>query len=135
MLLKTTRKMKNSFTIASLKYVVAVTNPKTAEIEEVEKEAQNLELFKLHRTNISHSKFAFNLSSRGNEDLQAIMEDAVKYVKLCVVDPKLRDEISNDAFACVSLFRSDEVQNDLNDFFTLISLHMGIQKEEKSRQK
>ena len=51
--------------------------------------------------------------------------------KLKLVDVKLREEISKDAFACLAIFQSEEVQKDITDFFTIISRQMGITKSEE----
>lgn len=127
--------MRNIFELPSLKYMSAVPDPKTSEMIETEKEVNNLQIFKLQRTNLAHSKFAFGLNRNGDMDMDAIMDDAVKYAKLCIVDPKLREEISKDAFACLTIFQSEEVQKDIADFFIIISRQMGISgSEEKTIQ-
>lgn len=108
-----------------------VPDPKTSEMIETEKEVSNLQIFRLQRTNLAHSKFAFGLNRNGDTDMEAIMDDAVKYAKLCIVDVKLREEIAKDAFACLAIFQSEEVQKDITDFFTIISRQMGITKSEE----
>ena len=123
--------MRNIFELPNLKYMSAVPDPKTSEMIETEKEVNNLQIFKLQRTNLAHSKFAFGLNRNGDMDMDAIMDDA----KLCIVDPKLREEISKDAFACLTIFQSEEVQKDIADFFIIISRQMGISgSEEKTIQ-
>lgn len=123
--------MKNIFELPNIKYMAKVPDPKTSEMIETEKEVSNLQIFRLQRTNLAHSKFAFGLNRNGDTDMEAIMDDAVKYAKLCIVDVKLREEISKDAFACLSIFQSEEVQKDITDFFTIISRQMGITKSEE----
>ena len=123
--------MKNIFELPNIKYMAEVPDPKTSEMIETEKEVSNLQIFRLQRTNLAHSKFAFGLNRNGDTDMEAIMDDAVKYAKLCIVDVKLREEISKDAFACLTIFQSEEVQKDITDFFTIISRQMGITKSEE----
>lgn len=120
--------MKNIFEIPSIKYMALVPDA-NSEMVEVEKEVQGLKLFKLHRTNIAHSKFAFNLNRSAGSENDAVIDDAIQYAKICIVDNKLREEISKDPFACLVIFQSEEVQKDLMDFFSLISTQMGISTE------
>lgn len=123
--------MKNIFELPQVKYMVAVPNQKTSEIEEVEKTVTNLQLFKLQRTNIAHSKFVLCLNPGESKELEEIMDEAIQYVKMCVVDATIRNEIANDSFACLSIFQSEEVQNNIADFLNLLSAQLGVKQAEE----
>lgn len=86
---------------------------------EVPKE-ETITLWKLQRTNKAHSKFILHLM-RAQEGLSEIDIDdlAVEFVSIAVKDDNLRKELEKDLFACMTIFTSDEVKEDINRFFAL----------------
>lgn len=78
---------------------------------------KQVELMKLQRTNLIHSKLAMKLFTLDPSDADATSEIAVEFVKACCVDGEVAKTITKDLFACFSIYMTKEVREDINDFF------------------
>lgn len=80
---------------------------------EVKKENQDIQLFKLQRRNMAHSRLAMKVMMGGSDEIDLAME----YIDCCVVDEKVKEELKKDALASFEIFTSKEVSEDFRRFF------------------
>lgn len=77
---------------------------------------QTVQLHKLQRRNIAHSKLALRVldkSISGEDEIDI----ALSFVDLCVVDKTIRENLKADALAAFELYYTDDVQEDFKGFF------------------
>lgn len=85
----------------------------------VEKEvAEEIEIGMLARTSSAHTKFATELLQAGGGDAELQGKVAVKFASLMIVDDKKREVIVKDEMACLDLFWSNPVQEDIERFLS-----------------
>lgn len=70
---------------------------------------------RLSRTSVEHTKFGLSLIQAGR-DLEETANFACRFVKMTIDDEKIVKDLQNDMMACISLFSSEEVQEDINRF-------------------
>lgn len=85
----------------------------------VEKEvSEDIEIGMLARTSAAHTKFASELLQSGGGDAEHQGQIAVKFASMMIVDDKKRDAITKDQMACLDIFWSEPVQNDIERFLS-----------------
>lgn len=72
---------------------------------------------RLSRTSIEHTKFGLSLIRAGH-DLVDTADLACRFVKMTIDDEKVVKDLQNDMMACISLFSSKEVQEDVDRFLS-----------------
>ena len=70
---------------------------------------------RLSRTSVEHTKFGLSLI-QADRDLEETANLACRFVKMTIDDEKIVKDLQNDMMACISLFSSKEVQEDINRF-------------------
>ena len=70
---------------------------------------------RLSRTSVEHTKFGLSLI-QARRDLDETADLACRFVKMTIDDEKVLKDLQNDMMACISLFSSKEVQEDLDRF-------------------
>lgn len=70
---------------------------------------------RLSRTSVEHTKFGLSLI-QADRDLEETANFACRFVKMTIDDEKIVKDLQNDMMACISLFSSKEVQEDINRF-------------------
>lgn len=85
---------------------------------------------RLSRTSVEHTKFGLSLIQAGR-DLDETADLACRFVKMTIDDEKVIKDLQNDMMACISLFSSKEVQEDLNRFLATWGL---LAEDEAPRQ-
>lgn len=70
---------------------------------------------RLSRTSVEHTKFGLSIIQAGR-DLDQTADLACRFVKMAIDDEKVVRDLQNDLMACISLYSSKEVQEDINRF-------------------
>lgn len=102
----------NIYTVKASYYAFGI-NDKGQGIE-IKKPNQIIELYHLKRRNIAHSQLAMKVLA-GNTETMTL---ATEFIKCCVVDEKLAEELVGDALACVEIYNNAAVLEDFERFFT-----------------
>lgn len=76
---------------------------------------QNIRLYKLMRRNVRHSALAKKVLM--GVDASNENELAVEFIECCVVDEKVKENLTGDILACVEIFLNKIVLEDFNRFF------------------
>lgn len=80
---------------------------------ELKKPNQVIKLYKLARRNMAHSKMAMLVLNSNVDEIELAQE----FVRCCVVDEAIKQDILGDAFACVEIFNTPSVLDDFKRFF------------------
>lgn len=99
-------------------------------MEESKKPNQNIKLYKLQRRNMVHSKLAMLVLNSTLDDIDLSQE----FVRCCVVDESVKNDILGDAFACVEIFNKDEVIDDFKRFFEGWEYYQALKKKALDRK-
>ena len=87
-------------------------------IEEVLKD-EDIAVGMLARTSIEHTRFGTRLmQDGGTTDSEVLTDLAKKFVQLMVVDEKVQADLLNDAMACIDIYLSEPVQQDIERFLS-----------------
>lgn len=80
---------------------------------EVKNANQKIQFYKLRRRNKEHSRLALDILNQKKD----IMDVSMEFVRVCSVDDKIATDIMGDPLACMSILRSEAVQEDFDRFF------------------
>lgn len=94
------------------------------DIEEVEK-TETIEVLKLQRTNKKHAEFILKLMEYSQDDNIAskLHEISTDFVSCAVTSP-CKNDLLKDIFACVSIWNNEDVEKDIERFFTNLGKKM-----------
>lgn len=119
----------STFKVSSFTFVEKLPDKKGI-FEEVEV-TEDVELRHAERTRLEDSIFITSLLDNSDTTAERKINDAIKYVNIFVVDKTLAKRISSDGIACLSLFSSDQVQEDLVNFINRAGRTLNMQMPEQ----
>ena len=116
----------SAFKVSNFTFVEKLPDKKGI-FEEIEV-TEDVELRHAERTRLEDSIFITSLLDTTTERK---INDAIKYVNIFVVDKTLAKRISSDGIACLSLFSSEQVQEDLINFINRAGKTLNMQMPEQ----
>lgn len=118
-----------TFKISSFTFVEKLPDKKGT-FNEVEV-TEDVEIRHAERTKLEDSIFITSLLDNADSTTERKINDAIKYVNIFVVDKTLAKRISSDGIACLSLFSSEQVQEDLINFINRAGKTLNMQMPEQ----
>lgn len=77
------------------------------------KKSEMVEVMRLQRTNKAHTHWAIDLAMEGEPG--RMDEVAEEFAKITILSPN-KDAVIKDGFACIDLYKSEDVQEDIQSF-------------------
>lgn len=119
----------STFKVSNFTFVEKLPDKKGI-FEEIEV-TEDVELRHAERTRLEDSIFITSLLDNSDTTAERKINDAIKYVNIFVIDKTLAKRISSDGIACLSLFTSDQVQEDLVNFINRAGRTLNMQMPEQ----
>lgn len=80
---------------------------------------EEVEIAMLARTSAAHTALATRLVKySGSNDIEEVAKIAKDFVRILVVNDKVRDALAADIMACIDIFLSNPAQNDIERFLS-----------------